>query len=1121
MSPNDVASAPTAAMWHPAQRKETLADAVPGHTLSGDSLFDEALADEAVALARELLRAALADESRSERRRRRRLGRLLADPDGRDMVLALTDEVLRIDDRRRAAEQFVSIVRRHQLDAMGPVDRVMLQVGARLAPRLPSVVMPLVVRRIQAETRGVVLPADDPALANHIGRRAGDGFDLNINPLGEAILSDAEADERFEAVCHTIGRPDVDYVSVKISSIVANLDVLAFEHSVALVCERLRRLYRAADVAVPRAFVNLDMEEYRDLELTLVAFMAVLDEPEFRSTDAGIVLQAYLPDSHDAAERLGTWAAARRRDTDDRREGGRVKVRVVKGANLAMELVEAEQHGWVAAPYGSKADVDASYKALLDSLLRPEWADAITVGLASHNLFDVAWALTIGSGRDLLERIEFEMLEGMAPAQSRAVRASTSSLRMYSPVVSADDFSASIAYLARRLDENTQPDNFLRALFTLEPDTPAFEAEAERFRTAVAARHTVDPTRRRTAAPTDAAQAFANDAETDFTDPAARAIVTRAFEQVEPPQVEIVVDPGGVDRMITTAASAVDAHPLDVRVEWLHRAAAAMRAARFETLAVMAKETGKTAVEGDREVSEAIDFCAYYAHRASGLGDLAAEGFDVRARGVVAVIGPWNFPYAIPAGGVAAALVAGNAVILKPAPEAAAVATVLAEHFWAAGVPRDVLQLLVCHDGPVGTALVVDERIATVVLTGSLATATMFQQWRPDLRLVAETSGKNSLVITAAADIDEAIGDLVRSAFGHAGQKCSAASLAIVEASVYDSADFLTRLRDAVRSIRVGPATDLATMMGPVVVEPSGLLSRALTTLDEGETWLVEPELLCTDGELAGRLWSPGVRIGVAPGSWFHHTECFGPVLGVMCVDDLDHAIEVQNDSDFGLTGGLHSLDSSEIARWVERVEVGNAYINRGITGAVVRRQPFGGWKRSSIGGGHKAGGPGYVQQFATITDPHLVDEEPDAVLARARASYEQAWADVFARDHDPSDLRSESNILRYRPLRAVMVVHDDAHPVELSLLRVAAAVAGVALIESAPDGSVAALLEGVDRVRLLAPVTNELRTACHRAGVPIDESPPVSDGFVEMYRWVREQSVTRSMHRHGRLLPT
>ncbi len=1074
---------------------------------------DARSADEAVALTKRLLAASLADESPTERRRRARLGRLLADPNGRELILALTDEVLRVDDPRVAARRFGELVEQYPTSALGTLDGVMLRAGAAIAPRIPRLVMPLVVRRVKAETRGIVLPADDPAFAKHLARRNADGVRLNINPLGEAILSDAEADERMRIVLEKTVRPDVDYVSVKISSIVANLDVLAFDDTVRRVAERLRTLFRAANNATPRTFVNLDMEEYRDLELTLAAYMTVLGEDEFAATDAGIVLQAYLPDSHDAAERLGAWAVARRAAG-----GGRIKVRLVKGANLAMEEVEAELHGWVAAPYGTKADVDASFKALLESLLRPEWADAISVGVASHNLFDVAWAMVRTAALDAGDRVVFEMLEGMAPAQARAVFAAAGDLLMYSPVVADEDFDASIAYLSRRLDENTQADNFLRSLFTLTVDSAEFERQEAMFRRAVAARHDVDRSRQRW--PVAPARGFSNEPESDFTDPDVRAAVGVALASPQDVAVERIDDTAQIDTMLATAAGATTraASPAERRA-WLLATADVMRAERFTTLALMAAETGKTMHEGDPEIAEAIDFCDYY----GGVGtqhleSLAASGYGVEGRGVVAVVAPWNFPYAIPTGGVASALAAGNAVILKPAPEAVRTGTHIAQQFWRAGVPRDVLQLVVCDDGPVGTHLVTHPHLDTVILTGSYATASMFLDWRPELRVLAETSGKNALVITGAADLDLAIADLVRSAFGHAGQKCSAASLGIVEASVHDDPAFLRRLRDSVLSLRVGSPADTATMVGPTIGRPAGPLERALTTLEPGERWLVEPQLLEQDGELAGRVWSPGVRVGVTPGSWYHMTECFGPVLGIIRADDLDHAIELQNATEFGLTGGLHSLDPAEIDTWLRRVEIGNAYVNRHTTGAIVRRQPFGGWKKSSVGGSAKAGGPGYVQQLARIS------EGGGDAIARATVSYAAAWGDHFSVDHDPSGLAAEANVLRYHPIGGVAVRHDGSDPTGLELLRLAARTTGVRFVESdtreESDDEFVHRLGGVDRVRLLTDLRSEARRAVHAANIAIDVSAPVSDGFVELYRWVREQAISRTMHRHGRLTP-
>lgn len=1090
-------------------------------TSASSEQHDHELADLAVEMARSLLVESQLDESRAEQRRRARLGALLADPDGRQLIFAMTDQVLRIDDPVLAARRFADVVDEHHTTAVGRFDALLLRIGARVAPLLPRLVMPLVVRKITAETRGIVIPADDPAFARHVESRNVDGVQINVNPLGEAILSDAEADGRMQAVTDRIDRADVDYVSVKVSAIVANLDAMAFDASVDRICERLRSLYRRAENATPKTFVNLDMEEYRDLELTLQSFMRVLDEPEFDAIDAGIVLQAYLPDSHDALERLGGWALARHQ-----RSGGTVKIRLVKGANLAMESVEAELHHWVAAPYPTKADVDASYKAMLDSALRPEWNGALRIGLASHNLFDVAWALAVGADRDVMDRIEFEMLEGMAPAQARAVLAQTHHLLMYAPVVASNDFDASIAYLSRRLDENTQPDNFLRSLFTLTADSPDFDHEATRFRASVDERHTVSRTRRR--APIRAAtnERFAAEPDSDMTDASVRASFIAA---VADPPVPVVEPLDQIDQIDTVMSVAVDAHQaarhsLAERRTWLLDAANLMSAERAATVGLLAATAAKTIHESDPEISEAIDFCRYYPTTGSErLDDAIAGGLDVGGRGVTVVVGPWNFPYAIPTGGVAGAIAAGNSVVLKPAPEVAAVGAWIADQFWRAGVPRDVLQLVVCEDGPVGQHLVTHGDVDTVVLTGGYDTAAMFLDWRPELRVLAETSGKDALVITPSADLDLAISDLVRSAFGHAGQKCSAASLGIVVAEVYDDPEFRQRLRDAVVSLRVGAPTDPDTMVGPLITPPSGKLERGLTSLEPGESWLVEPRQLDTPGTDPGTSWSPGVRMDVAPGSWFHRTECFGPVLGLMRADDLDHAIALQNDSDLALTGGIHSLDDSEVDRWLSQVEIGNAYVNRHITGAIVERQPFGGWKQSSVGGGSKAGGPGYVAQLARISDPS--PEVDDAVAAR----FGRAWTEWFGAEHDASGLRAEANILRFFPLERVTARVATDSDERLGLLRIAAAVSGVMFDVSAADTETdAEFAERIaaeapdqrpDRLRLLTSTNDDALRVLHGADVAIVTDDPVGDPMIELNRWVREQAVSRTLHRHGRLV--
>ena len=383
------------------------------------------------------------------------------------------------------------------------------------------------------------------------------------------------------------------------------------------------------------------------------------------------------------------------------------------------------------------------------------------------------------------------------------------------------------------------------------------------------------------------------------------------------------------------------------------------------------------------------------------------------------------------------------------------------------------------------------------------------------MRLFAETSGKNAIIVTPSADLDQAIADLVRSAFGHAGQKCSAASLGIVVGELYDDPAFRTRLREAVRSIRVGPATEPATMMGPLIQAPAGPLGRALTTLEAGESWLLEPTRIDTDP--TGRLWTPGVRLDVAAGSWFHQTECFGPVLGMMRARDLDHAIALQNGTPFGLTGGIHTLDTAEIERWLANVEVGNAYVNRHITGAIVRRQPFGGWKRSTVGGGAKPGGPGHVAQFTRMLDPTL---DPDA----AHRSFAR-WPQLIS--STPNTIRA-----RWRRSRTFCATaRSGASPCATTApkrwrspwsrprRRCWASNCSLRRSEDESDREFAArcVSAAVDRVRLLCDVDDDARRVLHRADIVVDDTPPVGDGALELRHWVREQSVSRTTHRHGR----
>src|SRR5438132_4601289 len=490
-------------------------------------------AGRAVELAATLLREARAQETPAEIAQARRLARMVEDPRGKELTIALVDQAFRSRRPERIADQLSYLLHRYGTPHfMEWWERVALMLGGVMGHYLPSVVVPPIVARLRHETESLILPGEEEELQRYIEERRRAGVRLNLNQLGEAILGETEAARRLEAYLALLAREDVEYISVKVSSVFSQIDLVAFRATVARVAERLRTLYRAAakhqyrhpDGRITPKVINLDMEEYRDLDLTVTAFREVLDEPEFALLSAGIVLQAYLPDSHRVQRAITEWALARRA-----RGGAPIKLRIVKGANLAMERMEAATHGWRQAPYETKAEVDANYKRMLEYGCRPEHAEAVHLGVASHNLFDIAYGLVLREAQHVEPWVEFEMLEGMANHQARAVHARAGGLLLYAPVVRAEDFHSAIAYLVRRLDENTAPENFLRHVFDLEPGSPDWMAERDRFLAAFALeagltdapRRTQD--RRRPPLPRPPGAAFENDPDTDWTLAANRA----------------------------------------------------------------------------------------------------------------------------------------------------------------------------------------------------------------------------------------------------------------------------------------------------------------------------------------------------------------------------------------------------------------------------------------------------------------------------------------------------------------------------------------------------------------------------------------------------------------------
>jgi RHH-type proline utilization regulon transcriptional repressor/proline dehydrogenase/delta 1-pyrroline-5-carboxylate dehydrogenase len=1124
-------------------------------TPSTPAIADEhaALAAEAVSTVRRWLveSADVASDVSAER-----LAGVLKDPKGLDFTIGFVDRVVRPEDLTVAARNL------HALGDLVPAFlpwylRAAIKLGATFARAFPSIIVPISRRVLRGMVSHLVIDATPSHLDATLAKLRDHGTSLNLNLLGEAVLGDDEADRRLAGTRELLARADVDYVSIKVSSVVSQLSMWAYDETVSRVVERLTPLYELAASSATPKFINLDMEEFKDLDLTIEVFQKLLDQPQLKNLEAGIVLQAYLPDALAALQGLTAWAQKRRAAG-----GAGIKVRVVKGANLAMENVDATMHGWPLATLESKQATDTNYKRVLDWAFTPEHADAVRIGVAGHNLFDVAYAWLLAKQRGVESRVEFEMLLGMATGQADAVRRDVGGLLLYTPVVHPREFDSAISYLIRRLEENASPENFMSGVFELAGNEAVFVREQDRFLASLADLDDSVPASNRVqdrTAPASgplAGSAFANEPDTDPSIGAnrawGRAILERSVTSTlgaDTIAAAHVDDAAVLERRIAgVIAAAADwaARPAADRAAILHSAGASLAASRARLIEVMASETGKTIAEGDVEVSEAIDFAHYYASQSLLLD--AVDGAVFEPSKLIVVTPPWNFPVAIPAGSVLSALASGSGVIIKPAPQARRSAAVMIDALWEAGVPRELLDLIDIEEGALGRQLVSHPAVDRVILTGGYETAELFRSWRADLPLLAETSGKNAIIVTPSADLDLAAADVVRSAFGHAGQKCSAASLVILVGSVASSERFKRQLVDSVRTMHVGLPQDPTTQMGPIVEPAAGKLLAGLTALGAGESWLVQPR------QLSETLWTPGVREGVAAGSEFHLTEYFGPILGIMTAKTLEEALELQNASAYGLTAGLHSLDTTEVATWLDGVEAGNLYVNRGITGAVVRRQPFGGWKRSTVGAGTKAGGPNYLMTLgswhplAAFREPSLatVSTEVRAVidaagpgadlsfLHRAAELDEAAWRSEFGVARDESGLGVERNVLRYRPVPVTIRLADGAPVTHLirSLMGAVRTGSRVTVSSAVPlpgslgssfpttietDAAFAAGPHAPGRIRLLGGDPVALAEALHgNPDIAIYAGDVTAAGRVELLPFVHEQAVSITSHRFG-----
>ena len=840
-----------------------------------------------------------------------------------------------------------------------------------------------------------------------IDRLRKEGMTFTIDLLGEAVITEAEAEDYLQRYLELIEqltqkaqtwnrKEGIDLadgkelaqvqVSVKLTAFYSQFDPLDPAGSKAKVCDRLRILLRKA--AQLGAAIHFDMEQYRYKDLTLEILKELLIEEEFRSrTNLGITLQAYLRDSYADLQEVITWAKER---------GNPVTVRLVKGAYWDQETIKSEQNHWQQPVYNDKAATDLNYERMTQLLL--ENHEYLYGAIGSHNVRSQALACAIAETLKIPpRRFEMQVLYGMGDKLAQALVKRGHRVRVYSPY---GKLLPGMAYLIRRLLENTANSSFIKQNQSEKPIeeliAPPVMAEGENTRQVT----------------TDGK--FQNAPDTDYADIDKRTAAEQALDKVKQElgktylplingeyietssyvdsinpsrKTELIGKVGQISvEQAETAMKAAQAAfqnwkatPVKTRAEILRKAADIMEQRRHELNAWICLEVGKIIPQADGEVTEAIDFCRYYASEmerlATGINyDIAGENnrYFYQPKGIAVVISPWNFPLAIATGMTVAALVTGNCTLLKPAATSSVIAAKITEILVEAGIPSGVLQYVPGKGSEIGTYLVEHKETHVIAFTGSrevgcqiYAEAAKLKPGQKHLkRVIAEMGGKNAIIVDESADLDQAVVGVVQSAFGYSGQKCSACSRVIVAATVHDA--FLARLVEATKSLNIGATDDPSIQMGPVI--DSSARDRILEYIATGKEQSQQAlEMSVPEG---GYYVSPTIFRDVMPDHTIAQEEIFGPVLAVIKSNSFDEALAIANGTDYALTGGLYSRTPSHIEQASRDLEVGNLYINRNTTGAIVARQPFGGFKLSGVGS--KAGGSDYLLQFL---DPRVVTE--------------------------------------------------------------------------------------------------------------------------------------------------
>lgn len=1150
---------------------------------------DKTLALKSVDLAQQILKQSQAEMTRKEHCG---VSLLRSDEEGKGKYLLF--RILAVLYSTASAEQRADLIRHlvkscAPLNFLTPVQRGVCRIGETLSSFSPKLILNGIDWRVRSMGFSVFAAAEKNKLTRFVKKREKEGIRCHFGRIGEPVIGEESAKKRMEALEALLAHPSCTCLSVSLTSLVAPLKPSAYRENLIRLQDCLRTLFRMARKYTYRLSsgeeaqktILLEIEKYRDAHLTVNAFRHTLNEEEFLHLQAGITMQAYFPDSNEWQQELCAWAEKR-----VQQGGAPIKMRLVKGNAPIAEREEATQHRWTSATYDTKAEGDANYIRLLRYALNPERTHCVLPIIATHNLFDFCYAILFAEREGVTPCVEFEMYEGVANYQARAIAKEGIPISVCAPVVSQKEFPTAVPHLIQRLQSISQEGSFLHDVGEMTSGSLSWATHKKYFLAACEAYDKVASAPKAGKQTSVEAEDFVATANTDWRLPTHCEQAAQLLDAEKESNLHIIPliidgkeqesplrgvgrDPSHpltgtyrfmyatfeqVDAALNTARSASTdwaATSLKERAACLKKAGQQIEKCRQELITAMVRDVATDIADADTEVSAAVDLCSYYSEALTrpGLGD----GIRFSPLGAICVASPRDFPCATPCGEIAAALMGGNAVLFKPAPQAVYVGWKLAQCFWKAGISQKVLQFVPTLENEIGQKLLSSSMLDAVVLDGKRETEQLFRSWNPNRPVLSQTDGKNSIIITATANLDAAIRALVQSSFGRAGQKHSAVSLAILEASVYDNPMFASLLKEAVSALKTGSAWDAETTLPPLSEALNEESTKELFRLDTDESWLLEPH---RDTENP-QLWSPGIRMGVHRDAWFFRQKVAGPFLGLVRADSLDEAIAIQNACPHTTAAGIFSADEREIKRWKSAVRVGNLSVNLPIFDVSAGRHPHGGGLQSAFCAGGMLGGANYPIFFTSPKETALPNErasesevmhtlcsrlcnivpEKTSRITAACGSITRWWKKEFSVPQELFATESMRHAFRYLPTEIAIRAEESLSDDDLAIILMAALQTKSHVILSSNSerpwlASPSLLPENITAIQETREqfeahfsewvaqdvsvrdfaATAETRQKAAKVNLHLSEAPVLANGRIELLHFLREQTISEAI---------